>query len=173
MPARVLLEGRPGSGKSTVAARLGELLEERRIEVSGFVTHELRERGRRVGFEVETFDGRRATLAHVDFRGPPRVGKYGVDIEAFERVALPAVESPPQAGVVLIDELGKMELASEPFRAAVSRLFDAAVDVVATVHVFRHDLTDALKRRADVERMRVTKASRDELPQQLADRLSD
>jgi nucleoside-triphosphatase len=65
-----------------------------------------------------------------------------------------------------------MELASEPFRAAVSRLFEATVDVVATVHVFRHELTDALKRRADVELVRVTKASRDDLPRQLADRLT-
>jgi nucleoside-triphosphatase len=172
MATRILLEGRPGSGKSTVAVRLAELLEQRGTPVAGFVTRELRERGRRVGFEVETLGGRRAILAHTDLPGPPRVGKYGVDLEAFERVGLPPLERPPKAGVVLIDELGKMELASEPFRKAVSRLFDTAVDVVATVHVFRHELTDALKRRADVERMRVTKASRDDLPRQLADRLA-
>jgi nucleoside-triphosphatase THEP1 len=103
----VLLEARPGSGKTTVAARLADLLRERRIPVAGFVTHEVRENGRRVGFELETFDGRRTMLAHVDFRGPPRVGKYGVDLDAFERLALPALQPPARRGVVVIDEPGR------------------------------------------------------------------
>jgi nucleoside-triphosphatase len=168
---RVLVEGRPGSGKSTVAERLATLLRQRGVPVSGFFTRELREGGRRVGFEVETFDGRRTTLAHVDFPGPPRVGKYGVDLPGFERVALDDLADAPKRGVVVIDELGKMELASKPFREAVARLFETSADIVATVHVFRHELSDALKRRPDVELVRVTKSSRDELPRQLAERL--
>jgi nucleoside-triphosphatase len=170
--ARILLEGRPGSGKTTVAARLAELLAERRVEVRGFVTHEIRDRGRRVGFAVETVEGERATLAHVTFKGALRVGKYGVDLDAFERVALPALAYPPVRGVVVIDELGKMELASDRFRDAVSQLFERAVDLVATVHVFRHPFTDALKRRPDVEQLQVKQDTRDELPEQLVQRLS-
>jgi nucleoside-triphosphatase len=171
VPLRILLEGRPGSGKTTVAARLAGLLADRGVDVRGFVTHEVRSGGRRVGFDVETLDGERATLAHVRFGGPPRVGRYGVDIEAFERVALPALATPPPPGVVLMDELGKMELASPRFREAVVRLLDEPVTVVATVHVFKNPFTDALKRRSDVERVRVTHGTRDDLPQQLAARL--
>ena len=172
MPARVLVEGRPGSGKTTVATRLADLLVERGIDVGGFVTHEVRERGRRVGFLVETIAGERATLAHMGFSGPPRVGKYGVDLETFERVALPVLEEPLLAGVVVIDEIGKMELASQHFRDSVSRLFDGPAGLVATIHVFRDPFTDALKRRPDVERVRLTRESRDALPEQLADMLA-
>lgn len=171
MTAKVVVEGRPGSGKTTVMARLADLLAQRGFYIRGFVTHELRERGRRVGFEVETVDGKRATLAHVGFAGPPRVGRYGVDLDAFERVALPSLADPPPDGVVLIDELGKMELASEPFREAVSRLFDADVSLVAAVHIFRDPFTDWLKRRRDVELIRVTRETRDELPHRLAEKL--
>ena len=167
----ILLEGRPGVGKTTVAARLADLLRERDVPVVGFLTHELRENGRRVGFEVESRDGRLATLAHVGFRGGSRVGKYGVDVAAFERVALPALASPPRDGIVVVDELGKMELFSEPFRDAISRLLDDDVTVVATVHVFSHPFTDALKARTGVELIDITRASRDELPRRLADRL--
>jgi nucleoside-triphosphatase len=170
-PLRMLLEGRPAVGKTTVARRLAALLGEAGVPLAGFVTEELREQRRRVGFAVETFHGVRAVLAHVDLRGPPRVGKYGVDLAAFERVALPALASPPERGVVLIDELGKMELASEAFGTAVSRLLDQPVALVATVHVARHSFTDALKQRPDVEVVRVTGANRDELPARLAARL--
>jgi nucleoside-triphosphatase THEP1 len=40
----------------------------------------------------------------------------------------------PTAGeVAIVDELGKMELASQPFRDAVSAVFDRPVRVAATV----------------------------------------
>lgn len=167
----LLVEGRPAVGKTTVVRRLATLLRQAGVPVAGFVTEELRERRRRVGFAIETFDGVQAVLAHVGLPGPPRVGKYGVDLPAFERLALPALASAPDAGVVLIDELGKMELASETFRAAVSQLLEQPVAVVATVQIASHPFTDALKRRPAVELVRVNARNRDELPARLAARL--
>jgi nucleoside-triphosphatase len=73
--------------------------------------------------------------------------------------------------VVVVDELGKMELASAAFRAAVVELLGRDVAVVATVHRARHRFTDALKRRPDIRVVRVTEATRDALPEQLVDRL--
>jgi nucleoside-triphosphatase len=146
-------------------------LRDRDIPVTGFTTEEIRERGRRVGFAVETVAGERATLAHVDFLGPPRVGKYGVDLDALERLAIPALRGLPGA-LVVIDELGKMELASPAFRTAVERVFAAPDGVVATVHVFEHPLTDALKARPDVERLQVTAANRDDLARVLLRKLT-
>jgi nucleoside-triphosphatase len=86
----VLSEGRPGVGKTTVARRLGQFLRKAGVPLAGFVTEELREGGNRVGFALETFDGRHGVLAHVGLPGPPRVGKYGVDVAGFERLVLPA-----------------------------------------------------------------------------------
>lgn len=163
---KVLLEGRPGVGKTTVARRLAEL-----VQAKGFVTEEIRERGERVGFTVESLDGERGVLAHVDFPGPPRVGKYGVDVEAFEQVALPALKGIRKGRAVVIDEIGKMELASEAFCEAVKRLVERDVHLVATVHAFRHPFTDALKRR--LETIRVTAQNRDTLPEWLAERVRE
>jgi nucleoside-triphosphatase len=109
-------------------------------------------------------------LASVDLPGPPRVGKYGVNLQAFETLALPALTT-SSGDVVVIDELGKMELASSKFRQAVEELFETSVPLVATVHLFPHPFTDALKHRADVELVRVTAKNRDALPQELAARL--
>lgn len=168
---KLLLEGRPAVGKTTVVRRLAEQLREAGVMVGGFVTDELRESGRRIGFTVETFDGDHAVLAHVDFSGPPRVGKYGVDVPAFERIALPALARAAASEVVLIDEVGKMELASVPFRAAVDDCFGRRTVIVATVQLARHPVTDKLKGRRDVETIRVTASNRGQLPAQLAERI--
>lgn len=167
----MLLEGRPGVGKTTVARSLAELLRDGGTSVEGFLTGEIREGRRRVGFRIETLTGETGVLAHVDFEGPPRVGKYGVDLRALERLALPTLGAASAEGVTVIDELGKMELASEPFRAAVASLFEQPVWVVATVHAHRHSFTDDLKRRGGVEVIRVTTENRDRLPRRLAARL--
>jgi nucleoside-triphosphatase len=95
-----------------------------------------------------------------------------VDLAAFERVALPALGDPGLGGVVVIDELGRMELASAAFRAAVLELLGRDVAVVATVHRAHDRFTDALKRRPDIRVVRVTEATRDALPEQLMDCLA-
>jgi nucleoside-triphosphatase len=163
---KILLEGRPGIGKSTVARSLIGVLERRSVPVSGFTTEEIRQGRLRVGFRVEAVSGESAVLAHIDLAGPPRVGKYGVDLETFERVALPSITDP--AGVVVIDELGKMELASERFQMAVSALFDADLPIVATVHAFAHPFTDELKRGPGIQTIRISQQNRDKMPKELA-----
>jgi nucleoside-triphosphatase len=120
---------------------------------------------------VEAVSGAREVLAHVDLPGPPRVGRYGVGLAAFERVALPALGDSGPGGVMAVDELGKMELASAAFRAAVLELLGRDVAVVATVQLARHRFTDALKRRPDIEVIRVTEATRDALAERLMERL--
>jgi nucleoside-triphosphatase len=168
---RLLLEGRPGIGKTTVARRLLTLLQAADVPVGGFTTAELRTGGRREGFVVEAVSGAREVLAHVGLPGPPRVGRYGVDLAALERVALPTLRAPGPGGVVVVDELGRMELASAAFCAAVLELLGREVAAVATVHRARHQLTDALKRRPDIRVVQVTEATRDALPEQLMERL--
>ncbi|MGW2936707.1 nucleoside-triphosphatase [Streptomyces sp. NPDC001156] len=175
MRTRILLEGRPGVGKTTAVRRLAVLLPSRAIV--GFTTEEIRQDGARVGFAPQTAAGHRAVLAHVDFPGPPRVGKYGVNLDVMDQEALPALTSasagPVPGQLVLIDELGRMELASASFREVARSVFEADTDVIATVHAHSDPFTDALKRRPGVELIAVTCANRDALPGELAARLEN
>ena len=169
--AKILLEGRPGIGKTTVAVRCVQLLEAAGVPVRGFTTREWREQGQRVGFYVDVINGESAVLAHVDFPGPPRVGRYGVDVDAFELLVLPALRAGKDAAWV-IDELGKMELASRAFQNRVAELVDTATSLVATVHRHPHPLTDRLKARPDMRVIEVTKQNREQLPSELVAKLT-
>jgi nucleoside-triphosphatase len=129
-PPRVLLTGPPQCGKTTVVHRVVEAFSGR---AAGFYTREVRVAGRRVGFEIVTLAGEVAWLSHVDFPGLPRVGKYGVDLEALHRVALPNLTPAPGIDLIVVDEVGKMECLSPRFVAAVEGLWSAAVPLLITV----------------------------------------
>lgn len=169
---RLLTTGAPGIGKTTVADGVLARLRAEGVPVVGFVTRELREGGQRVGFVVEV-DGPQAMLAHVARTKGPQVGRYRVDVAAFERVALPALEQARTGrAVVVVDELAQMELASTKFVAALGDLFELRVPLLATVHQRSHPVTDRIKQRTDVEVIEVTEANREALSAHLSARLS-
>lgn len=161
-----LLTGRPGAGKTTCLLGALDLLG---VPAGGFVTEEMRERGTRVGFALRTLDGRRATLAHVNRTGPPRVGKYGVDVDALERVGVPAIRAAIREGrLVVIDEIGKMEMASGAFRQAVEEVLRSRATLVGTILMAPHPWADRIKGDRAVRLIEVTPANREALPRELA-----
>ena len=168
----ILLTGRPGVGKTTVIMRALELLPG--IRATGFYTRELRGPRGRLGFEAVTLDGRRRTLAHVNFKSPRRVSKYGVDVEGFEEAIVPSVDPAlhPQAQLIVVDEIGKMECFSAKFRETVVRALDSDIPVLGTIGLRGDSFFQSLKRRDDVEVVEVTRANRDRLPERLAKMLS-
>ncbi len=158
MPA-VMVSGPAGCGKTTLIRRA---VAELGVPAAGFYTEEIRAAGRREGFALVTLDGRRATLASVRIRGPHRVSKYGVDVEALESVGLPALEEATAgANLLVVDEIGKMELFSQRFREAVLRALDAGGSVLATIMLSRHPFADAVKARDDVRLIHLTPETRE------------
>ncbi len=132
---KAFITGKPGVGKTTLIKRLYSIDPER---FRGFWTEEVRERGRRVGFKVITTEGMEGVLAHVGMDSPYRVGRYGVSVRGFEEVVMPVLEAclPLCPKVVLIDEIGKMELFSERFARVVEEIaFRRNIRLLATVPV--------------------------------------
>ena len=168
-PRSLLLTGPPGGGKTTVLRRVADGLAGRKIR--GFLTEEIRVKGERQGFRLETFDGQTAVLAHVSNRAGPRVGKYGVNVPALERIVEGALDPNAAADIFLVDEIGRMECLSEKFIAAVTRLLDSGKPVIATVARRGAGFIEDVRRRPDVDVWPVTRSNREELPEKILSRL--
>ena len=118
-------------GKTTLVTKIVERM--RSIHMAGFYTAEIRSKGFRVGFELCGLNGRRRTLAHVDIRSQDRVGKYRVDTGGFEEFLETLGLLNPEVELVVIDEIGKMELISRGFRSMVRDVLDSDKQLLATI----------------------------------------
>ncbi|XP_054432461.1 cancer-related nucleoside-triphosphatase isoform X2 [Pteronotus mesoamericanus] len=102
MARHVFLTGPPGIGKTTLIQKASEVLKSSGVPVDGFYTEEVRQGGRRIGFDVVTLSGLRGPLSRVGAEPVPgrrecRVGQYVVDLPAFEQLALPVLRNVPAA----------------------------------------------------------------------------
>jgi nucleoside-triphosphatase len=130
--AKILLTGLPGCGKTTAIMNIIDTLNCEKV--AGFYTREIRQNNVRKGFSWKRLDGAEGILAHINIKGPMRVGKYGVDVAGFEESVVPILDAGQVAAeLFIIDEIGKMECLSEKFVAAVRRLFASEKSVLATV----------------------------------------
>ncbi|MBI4604961.1 MAG: AAA family ATPase [Planctomycetes bacterium] len=158
----LLLTGRPGIGKTTVIRKVAEALSG--CPLGGFYTAEVRSGEERTGFRIVSFGGLAGRLAEAGLPSPFEVGRYGVDLEGFEAVALPALELQDDVPLYLVDEIGKMECFSTSFVAAMRRLLDSGRRVVATVAESGEGFSARVKRRPDAGLWQVTLENRDVLP---------
>lgn len=157
----ILITGRPGVGKTTLILRV---LEGFGMDSGGFYTRELREKGKRVGFELCTLEGKRGVLAHTDIKGHFRVGKYGVDLSGLEELGVKAVNRAIRnQSLIIIDEIGKMELYSTKFRQKVTEALNSSTPVLATIGPQAIPFLQKIKSRPDVEYIEVTPNNRDDL----------
>jgi len=164
MGKTLLLTGHPGIGKTTV---IRQVIAQMGDKAGGFYTEEITGPGGRKGFRLITLDGKETTIAHVDLRNPkaPRVGRYGVDVSALERVGVTALRRAMQEKrLVIVDEIGTMELYSRAFCDTVMLAVLGPTPVLGTIMKHPHPESDVFKTLAQVTLWEVNRTTRDELP---------
>ena len=152
-----LLTGRPGTGKTSL---IKQVVAKTKGNAGGFYTEEVRSQGVRQGFRLVTLDGQHTILAHVNIHSPCRVSKYGVDIDSLNRVGVSSLrQAAKECDLVIIDEIGKMELYSASFREAVSQIVGSDKRVLGTIMLSPNPWTDEIKCRPQVNLITVTRDS--------------
>ncbi len=178
---KIGITGLPRSGKTAVLAKVLEMItDERRGEidarggnsssieiVGGMKTEPILDGSERVGFKViDIKTSAEAVMAHKDIDSRLRVLGYGIDTDALESVALPAIEfAKDYCEVIVIDEIGKFAVESEDFVNMVRAALEVDKPTVLALHKkSRHPLLQDIRRRDDARILEVTPVNRALLP---------
>jgi len=159
-----LITGLPGCGKSSLIARLIESK-----NVGGVLTPEFRKNSRREGFKIiDIASGKEGVLAAIGIKGP-KVSRYGVNIKDLEEIGAAAIEHAVKSSpVIIIDELGKMEMYSERFKAAVESALNSNKPVVATISLKSKDeFIERIKQRKDCKLFLLNRTNFEDLLKEL------
>lgn len=163
---RIAVTGNPGVGKTTLVKRVIEAVP---LRAGGMITEEIRKCGRRVGFLIRDLGtGQEGILAHLHSQGCPRFGRYRLNLKDLELVGAAAIcRAIREADLVVVDEVGPMELQSEEFVSAVAQALAGAKNLLVTVHrASSHPLAYRVRHEAD-HYLRLTKQNRDAQTQEV------
>ena len=178
---KIGITGLPRSGKSAVMEKVVSMLADERVEemrargddveaaklLGGMRCEPLVEDGERVGFKCINYQtGEEAVMAHKNIDSRTRVLGYGIDPEALDRVAVPAIrEAMEEYEVIVIDEIGKFSVESEAFVEIVRKAMEVDKPTLVTLHKkSRHPLLQDIRRRDDARILEVTPVNRALLP---------
>ena len=164
LPKNILITGLPGCGKSTIIEKIVQRLNR---PSTGFFTREILDKDRRVGFSITTLDGRRGILAHIDIRSPYKLGKYNINLQDIDKIAVPAMIPESENLVIVVDEIGKMECFSTIFRQTLTKALDAANTVVGSISHKGDAFIRAIKKRPDTRLISVSERNRDVLAEEI------
>ncbi len=175
---KIGITGLPGVGKTDTLIKIVKDLEESGYRVGGMVTEAIIENNDRVGFYVMDWQTKeRKIFAHVDFDTGERVGKYGVDVKVLEEIGVPAIEraiADESIDIIIIDEVGKMEMLSERFCKVVIDALDSDKPILLTLHKkSRSPLLQDIRRRDDIRILEVTPVNRNLLPYKIEKIMKD
>jgi nucleoside-triphosphatase len=154
----ILVTGPPRSGKSTLIEKVVERIDK---PATGFYTRELREKGKRVGFLIDTLDGKTGLLAHQNIKSRYRVGKYGVNLADLDQIAVPSMLPSTANQIVVVDEIGKMECFSPLFKKTLIKALSSENQVIGSIAIKGDRFIQSIKERDDVSLVSITDNTRD------------
>lgn len=162
----LLLTGNSGIGKTTAIMKTINTFQHKGYSVGGMISREVREGGIRVGFKIlDLNSGKSGWLAQVNQKNGPQIGKYRVNTEDLNRIGAQAVTyAVTNCAIIIIDEIGPMELVSSKFKESVYKALKSSKPVLAVVHLKASGkLIKEAKAREDSETFIVTQENRETL----------
>jgi len=164
---KIGITGLPGSGKTYALLRVIEMLKEEELSIGGMIDEPIEEGRKKTGFTVRNLlTGEQDVFASNEIESRVIVGKMGVDLAKLEQVGVQAIKDAiEKCDIIVIDEVGKMEVESEAFVETVKESLEADKPMIITLHKkSRNPLLQDIRRRDDVRILEVTPTNRNILP---------
>jgi len=166
---KIGITGMPNVGKTETLLKIIEKLESSGYKTQGMITEPVIENNECIGYTVKNWiTGEKEVFAHKDFDFKDKVGDIGVDLSVLEQVGISAVQEAiedHEIDVIIIDEIGKMQMLSQPFCDTVIEALDSDKPIMVTLHKkSRTPLLQDIRRRDDIRILEVTAVNRNLLP---------
>lgn len=167
---KIGITGLPGAGKTYTLRRVIEMLTaDGKLSIGGMIDEKVvDETGRKkLGIQVtDLMTNQSQMFARPDIDSKIMVGSLGVDLALFESVSINAIKKAcEQCDIIIIDEIGKVEVESQAFVDAVNEALDVDKPMLITLHKkSRNPLLQDIRRRDDVRVLEVTPTNRNILP---------
>ena len=179
---KIGITGLPNVGKTSTLIKIVEKLEHDDFEVGGMVTEAVLDGDRRVGVSVRDWrSDASGVFAHMDYETKAKVetdeGVFFVRTDVLENVGVKAIKdamADENVDIIIIDEVGKMEMHSQKFCDTVKEALDCPKPVIMTLHKkSRNPLLQDIRRRDDVRILEVTPVNKNLLPYKIEKLLKD
>lgn len=145
----ILITGLPGCGKTSL---IKDIISHINVEKFGFFTEEIKEKGKRVGFKIITLSGKESILSHINLDSPFKVSKYSVSITNLEGIGVKEIEEGLKKDcIIVVDEIGKMELFSEKFKKVILNALESKNKFLGTIMFKSNAFCDEIKNRHDTK----------------------
>ncbi len=164
---KIGITGLPNTGKTQLLMKIIDMLEAEEMIVGGMITEAIIFRNKKVGFYViDWLTKKKRKFAHENIESKIHVENYGVDMRALDAVGVKAIKAAiAEADVIIIDEVGKMEVESPGFVQVVNDALDSDKPLILTLHKkSRNPLLQDIRRRDDLRILEVTPVNRNLLP---------
>jgi nucleoside-triphosphatase len=173
MPLRktnIIVTGPPGSGKTRLIQKIVEDLKKQGLVVGGLLTPEVRVGTERTGFHIlDVLTGDKGLMADASIQSDIRVGRYGVNLDIIREIGVNALNRAiSSCDIIVIDEIGKMELYSKEFQDAVEQALASEKPLIGAIgEKLRHPFAMKIKEMPTVRVMTLTRSNWDDIFRQI------
>lgn len=164
---KVALTGPPGCGKTTL---IKNILSRTSVTARGFITEELKENDRRVGFLARSLSNKKTILAQKGIKTEKRLGSYGLFLKDFENLILPDIFPPYiKDELIIVDEIGKMECFSKLFCRLVEEIIGSDTQLLATLGLQNHPFLNKIRQNSDIMIYEVSLENKEDILKKVLD----
>lgn len=131
----LIISGAMGEGKTTFAGKLAENLMSKDIEVRGILTERIIENGKTTGYDILDISSKEKEkfLRITSDKKLEKIGRYSIFVQGLHK-GKEALSPGQFRGVMVIDEIGRLELENKGWAGCLSTLLDmASARLVITV----------------------------------------